>query len=107
LQALGKKGGGRKGSLDTRAQNIATGNNIEKKGGTVTGGFGGKETQFGKGKGSRFSDGSATDTQGRPFEFQSVDTNAAGDLTKRELGAATDIASRGNVVACVSKQSCN
>lgn len=107
MQALGKKGGGRKGSLDTRAQNIATGNNIEKKGGTVTGGFGGKETQFGKGKGSRFSDGSATDTQGRPFEFQSVDTNAAGDLTKRELGAATDIASRGNVVACVSKQSCN
>ncbi len=107
LQATGKKFGGRKGGIDTRAQNQAIGDNITNNGGTTTGGFGGKETQFGSRKGSRFSDGSATDAQGRAFEVQTVDTNAAGDLTKREFDAASDIAGRDNVVVCVSKQSCN
>ena len=74
-----------------------------------SGGFGGKETQFGSGKGSRFSDGSATDANGNPFEVQTVDTDAAGNLTKREFDAATDIAGRdgGNVVVCVAKKACN
>ena len=108
LKATGKKFGGRKGGLDTRAQNQAIGQNIEKKGGTTTGGFGDKETQFGSGKGSRFSDGSATDANGNPFQVQTVDTDAAGNLTKREAGAARDIAERGNQpVVCVAKETCN
>ena len=109
LEATGKRFGGRKGGIDTRAQNQAIGDNIRNKGGQVDGGFGGKETQFGTGKGSKFSDGSARDANGNPFEVQTVDTDAAGNLTRREFDAATDIAGRdgGNVVVCVAKETCN
>ena len=111
LENAGVKGGGRKGSLDTRAQNIATGDKIKAHEGDTTGGFGGKETRFtgegGDNKGSRFSDGSAVDQNGNSFEFQSVDTDAAGNMTKREFDAAADIAERsGNPVVCVGKSSC-
>ena len=109
LSATKKKFGGRKGGLDTRAQNKAIGKNIEANGGSNTGGFAdGKETQFGTGKGSRYSDGSATDANGNAFQVQTVDTKADGSLTGRESSAARDIAERGNQpVVCVSKTACN
>jgi hypothetical protein len=107
LEAAGKALGGRKGGIDTRAQNQAIGNKIRDEGGKVTGGFGGKETQFGSGKGSNFSDGSALDKNGDPFQVQTVDTNAAGNMTGREVDAARNIAERSQQpVACVAKEKC-
>lgn len=111
VEAIGRRGG-RKGGFDTRAQNLATGNTIEANGGKVTGGFNrGPETRFppegGGNKGSRFSDGSAQDAQGRPFQVQTVDTDAAGNISQRELDAARDIADRsGEPVICIAKTSC-
>jgi hypothetical protein len=110
LEALGRKFGGRKGGIDTRAQNQAIGDNITANGGNVTAGFGGKETRYPGGsgnKGSRYSDGSATDANGNGFQVQTVDTNAAGGLTTREASAARDIAERSQQpVVCVAKTSC-
>jgi RHS repeat-associated protein len=107
LEAAGISGGGRKGGLDTRALNTAIGDKITSRGGSVEGGFGGKESQFGTGRGSRFSDGSATDKSGNRFEVQTVDTKAGGSLTEREVSAARDIAQKSNgPVVCVSKDSC-
>ena len=107
LEKAGDVLGGRKGGLDTRAQNKAIGDAIESRGGKVDGGFGGKETQFGSGKGSRYSDGSATDQAGNRFEVQTVDTRANGTMTNREVGAARDIAQKSNgPVVCVPKKSC-
>lgn len=110
LESLGRTFGGRKGGIDTRAQNQAIGDNIKANGGSVTGGFGGKETRFAGGSGnsgSRFSDGSATDANGNGFQVQTVDTNAAGGLTSRETAAARDIAERSQQpVVCVAKTSC-
>lgn len=64
-------------------------------------------TQFGDGKGSRYSDGSAVDKDGDPFQVQTVDTDAAGNMTKREVDAARDIAEKAQQpVVCVDKQSC-
>jgi hypothetical protein len=107
LEKAGAALGGRKGGLDTRAQNQAIGDAIESRGGKVEGGFGGKETQFGSGRGSRYSDGSATDQAGNRFEVQTVDTRANGSMTSREVGAARDIAQKSNApVVCVPKKSC-
>lgn len=111
LEATGKKFGGRKGGIDTRAQNQAIGNNINANGGTTTAGFGAKETRFagngGGNAGSRYSDGSAVDGNGNAFQVQTVDANASGTMTTREFDAATDIASKSQQpVVCVNKTSC-
>lgn len=107
LEATGKAYGGRKGGMDVRAQNMAHGDRITANGGQTTGGFGEKETQFGTGKGSRYSDGSALDADGKPFQMQTVDTNAAGDITPREIDAARDIAEIGRQpVVCIAKEKC-
>jgi hypothetical protein len=111
LAALGRKFGGRKGNIDTRAQNQAIGDNITANGGSVTAGLGGKETHFpssGPGnKGGRFSDGSAVDGNGNGFQVQTVDVKANGTMTNRESGAAKVIAERSQQpVVCISKTSC-
>ncbi|MGV2873214.1 RHS repeat-associated core domain-containing protein [Colwellia sp. E150_009] len=111
LAALGRKFGGRKGNIDTRAQNQAIGDNITAKGGNTTAGFGGKESHFpssGPGnKGGRFSDGSAVDANNNGFQVQTVDTKANGTMTNRESTAAKVIAERSNQpVVCISKTSC-
>lgn len=86
---------------------MAHGDRITANGGQTTGGFGEKETQFGTGKGSRYSDGSALDADGKPFQMQTVDTNAAGDITPREIDAARDIAEIGRQpVVCIAKEKC-
>ena len=109
VSALGKAGG-RKGGINTRAQNQAIGNRVEANGGTVTGGLGDKETHFPSGSGSRggrFSDGSARDANGNSLEIQTVDTNANGTMTNREFNAAADIAERSNgPVVCIAKKNC-
>ncbi|MEO0399444.1 MAG: RHS repeat-associated core domain-containing protein [Pseudomonadota bacterium] len=113
LRAAGEKVGGRKGGLNTRAQNRATARRIRENGGDTESGFGlSPESYFknpkGGRKGGRFSDGTASDQNGNSFEVQTVDTNAAGGLTRRERDAALDIAERsGNPVVCISKISCN
>ena len=114
IGAAKKKFGGRKGGLDTRAQNQAIGDRIDANGGQATTGFNnrGGEQSFpnpdGSRSGGRFSDGSAVDADGNPFQVQTVDTKANGSLTGRESSAARDIDERGNKpVVCVSKASCN
>lgn len=110
LEKAGKVMRGRKGVLDTRAQNSATGDAIARRGGTPTAGFGSKETRFGDGKkGTRYSNGSAIDAQGRQFEVQTVDVRAYGALTQRESDAAIDIAQRadGAPVVAIPKTKVN
>lgn len=110
IQAAKNALGGRKGGLNTRAQNQAIGDRVEANGGQVTGGLGrGPESHFpnpdGGTKGGRFSDGSAVDANGNSVQVQTVDTNASGGLTARESAAAQDIASRsGDPVVCVAKE---
>jgi hypothetical protein len=111
LAALGRKFGGRKGGIDTRAQNQAIGDNITAKRGNTTTGFGGKESHFpssGPGnKGGRFSDGSAVDANNNGFQVQTVDTKANGIMTNRESTAAKVIAERSQQpVVCILKTSC-
>ena len=98
----------------TRAQNQAIGDRIDANGGQATNGFNnrGGEQSFpnpdGSRSGGRFSDGSAVDADGNPFQVQTIDTKANGSLTGRESSAARDIAERVNQpVVCVSKASCN
>jgi hypothetical protein len=106
LQQANKAYRGRKGGIDTRAQNNAIGEAIGQRGGEVTGGFGGKEQYFkAKGNGTnRYSDGSAKDADGKPFQVQTVDTDASGTMTGREADAAMDIARRSQQpVICIPK----
>lgn len=107
LEAAGKSFGGRKGGIDVRAQNMAIGDRIKANGGQTSGGFGEKETQFGAGKGSRYSDGSAVDAAGEPFQVQTVDTDVTGNIRPREIDAARDIAEFGKQpVVCIAKEKC-
>ncbi len=112
LEATGRTFRGRKGGLDTRAQNEAIGQRVTNGGGRRTaGGDGLPEAHFradGAGnRGGRFSDNSFEDAQGRPFQVQTVDTDAAGNITKKELDAAKDIADRSNQpVVCIAKTTC-
>jgi RHS repeat-associated protein len=102
--------GGRRGGVATRSQNRAIGDRIQSQGGQVTGGLDrGPETRFagptGQRRGTRYSDGSATDRDGNGFQVQTVDTRSGGRLTTRESDAARDIAERsGQPVACVPKK---
>lgn len=110
LKSLGRTFRGRKGGIDTRAQNSAIADKITDGGGKPTAGFGGKESYFGSdGNGkNRYSDGSAQDAEGIPFEVQTVDIHADGSITQREIDAASDIATRSErPVVCVPKQSCD
>lgn len=109
LEASGKKFGGRKGGVDTRAQNQAIRDKINDSGGNATGGFGEKESRFSDNgtNSTRYSDGTATDANGNSFEVQTTDTDAAGNMTQRELDAAADIAEHTNgLVVCVPKVNC-
>ena len=112
IQRAGDALGGRKGGADTRALNQVVGDRIEASGGTVTDGLnrpGSPESRFpdsnGTGtKGSRYSDGSALDRDGNPFQVQTVDTTASGSLTPRERAAAVDISGRAQqAVVCIPK----
>ena len=103
--------GGRKGGADTRALNQVVGDTIEAKGGTVTAGLNrpGSESRFpdpnsSGAKASRYSDGSATDANGEPFQVQTTDITASGALTPREADAAREIAERAQQpVVCLPK----
>jgi hypothetical protein len=107
ILALGEVVGGRKGGVDTRAMNRAIAKGISDRGGKITGGFGDQESQFGIGRGGRYSDGSAQDASGNNFEVQTVDTSSGGRLTPKEAAAARDIAERSGVpVLCVPKVTC-
>ena len=114
ISATRKRLGGRKGGLDTRAQNQAVANTIEQNGGQSLTGFNdrGPETYFanpkGGSKGGRYSDGTAVDADGNPLQVQTVDTYSDGSLTTRETSSALDIAERsGEPVVCISKTICS
>jgi RHS repeat-associated protein len=100
---------GRKGGVDTRAQNMATSDTIRQRGGDVDAGFGNREARFTTDDGKvRYSDGSARDQAGQQFEFQSVDTAADGLPSASETAAAVDVARTAKApVVCVSKKKCS
>jgi RHS repeat-associated protein len=99
---------GRKGGLQTRAQNEAIGAMLKAKGFTRTGGGHFEpETHFpsvGPGNaGGRFSDNSFVDAHGS-FQVQTISTNRSGQITSSERAAAVDIAERSNTpVVCIPK----
>jgi hypothetical protein len=87
--------------------NQSVANGIERRGGSATTGAtpGQSESRFSQGGAVRYSDVSARDAQGRPFEVQTVDANADRSPTTREREAASDISRLGDrPVVCVPKK---